>query len=371
VFRGLASVIYKETFHILRDPRTLLLVVLLPCMDMIVFGYAIDLQVRHVPTVVYNLDGREPSRRLVDVFGNSGMFQIVEHVGSDNAMRGRIVRGAARVALKIPPDYTDCLVRGEPTTVQVLIDGSDSVTAMQVLNVANAIALRESLTLVASQLDSAIQVPVEARPRVLYNPDMRTTNFMVPGLVAIVMQGLTMILTAFAIVRERENGTLEQLMVTPVSRLGLMLGKLLPYALIGAFDSAMAVLLMRYLFGVPIAGSVGLLAVLSLSFLFACLGYGLFISTIATSQMQAVQLCALFMLPAVVLSGFMFPLEQMPLPVFAISQFVPATYYVRILRGIILRGAGLPDLWPQALILALMGCSILAIAAGRFHKTLT
>ena len=229
----------------------------------------------------------------------------------------------------------------------MLIDGSDSTVAMQALNVANAIALRKSLSVVAGTLDPRMTPPVEARPRVLFNPDMRTPNFMVPGLVGIVMQVVTLFLTAFAIVREKETGTLEQLMVTPVSRFGLMLGKLIPYGLVGALETVMALSIMRFLFGVPIAGSLLLLAGFALIFLFTVLGMGLLISTLANNQMQALQFAFIIMLPSILLSGFVFPQESMPLPIYYIGQLIPATYFIRILRGIILRGAGFYDLWQQ------------------------
>ncbi len=371
MFRGLASIIYKETFHVLRDPRTLFLMVLVPSMDLTMFGYAIDLDVKHIGTAIYCLDGRQAARDLVDTFQNTGTFRIKEFVNSDREMRDAIVRGRVKVAVKIPPDYSDAILAGRSAKVQVLLDGSDSNVAMQALNVAQAIGLRESLQIVARDIGAQGELPVEMRTRVLFNPDMKTPNFMVPALVAVVMQAVTMILTAFAIVREKENGTLEQLMVTPVSRLGLMLGKLAPYAVIGAFDASMCVFIMHFLFGVPIAGNVALLAGFSTIFLFASLGLGLLVSTIAANQMQAVQLAFVFILPTVMLSGFMFPQEQMPTPIYLLGQIIPATYFIRILRGIILRGAGFADLWPQALCLAFMGVGIIAIASSRFRKTLT
>jgi ABC-type multidrug transport system permease subunit len=343
---------------------------LVPGAQLTIFGYAIDLDVKNIPTVIYNLDGRRESRDLLDTFAHSGYFNFVDTASSDEELHAAVVRGKAKVAIKIPPDYTDELLREGSAKVQVLIDGSDSQVAMQALNVANAIALRESLNIISRVVGKRQAPPVEARPRVLFNPDMRTTNFMVPGLVGIVMQVVTMFLTAFAIVREKENGTLEQLMVTPVSRLGLMLGKLVPYGFIGSVETISVVLLMRFLFGVPIAGSHLLLAGFSLIFLFTALGLGLLISTLANTQIQAVQFSFVIMLPSVLLSGFVFPQESMPLPIYVIGQFIPVTYFIRILRGIILRGAGFEDLWPQAAMLALMGLSLLTISTRRFHKTL-
>ena len=370
MFRGLTSIIYKEIFHIIRDPRAVFLMVLIPGMDMIVFGYAIDLEVSNISTVVYNLDGRRESRELLDMFANSGFFTLTETVHSDEEMNEAVIRGRAKVAIKIPPDYSDQLVRGGNTTVQVLLDGSDSTVAMQALHVVNAIALRKSLDVISSMVDTPGKLPVEARPRVLFNPDMKTPNFMIPGLVVITMQQVTLMLTALSIVREKEHGTLEQLMVTPVSRLGLMLGKLIPCAVFGSLETALVVLIMVVVFGVPIAGSVGLLALFSLSFLFAALGMGLLTSTLSSNQLQAVQFAFVMILPSVLLSGFMFPQESMPRPIYWLGQLIPATYFIRIIRGIILRGAGFYDLLPQAAILTVMGVAVLLIAASRFHKTI-
>lgn len=370
MFRGLSSIIYKEMFHIIRDPKTLFLMLLIPGMDMVIFGYAIDLEVSNIPTAVYNLDGRRESRELEDMLQNSGFFTLKEFVHSDVALNEAVVRGRCSVAVKIPPDYTDQLVRGGSATVQVLLDGSDSTVAMQALQVVNAIALQKSLSIIAESLDAPSKPPVEIRPRVLFNPDMKTPNFMIPGLVAVTMQQVTLMLTALAIVREKEAGTLEQLMVTPVSRLGLLLGKLIPYAVIGILETAITLAIMVGLFQVPIAGSITLLALFSLSFLFTALGMGLLTSTLASNQIQAVQFAFIFILPSVLLSGFMFPLESMPTPIYWLGQALPATYFIRILRGIILRGAGFYDLLPQVVILTGMGIFLLGLAASRFHKTL-
>lgn len=370
MFRGITSIIYKESIHITRDPRTLFLMLLIPGIQLTVFGYAIDLDVKDIRTVVYNLDGRPASRELIDSFVNTGYFKIVGAVQSDDELIASIVRGDAQVGIKIPPDYSDTLLRLSGSKVQVLIDGSNSTVAMQALNVANAIGLRKSLDIVTEKIDPNFEPFIETLPRVLFNPDMRTANFMIPGLVGIVMQLVTMFLTAFAIVREKENGTLEQLMVTPVSRLGLMAGKLAPYALVGAFETCVVLLIMRFLFDVPIAGNLLLLAGFSLIFLFTALGLGLFISTVATSQIQAMQMAFMVMLPSVLLSGFIFPQETMPLPIYIIGQLIPATYFIEILRGIILRGAGFQDLWMNGLVLGVMGIALLTISARRFQKTL-
>lgn len=358
----------------LRDPRTFLLMLVVPSVQLTIFGLAIDLDVKDVPTVVYNLDGRESSRDLLDAFWNTGYFESVGTALSDEQLISAIVRGDAKVGLKIPPDYSDNVLRGRPANIQVLIDGSDSTVAMQALNVANAIALRKSMEIIAHAVDgaagSANGPPIDTRPRMLFNPDMRTANFMVPGLVGVVLQVTTMLLTTFAIVREKENGTLEQLMVTPVSRLGLMVGKLLPYGVIGAMETAFLLTIMRFLFQVPIAGSVALLAIFSVVFLFCALGLGLLISTFAENQIQALQYSIFIIMPSILLSGFVFPVENMPYAIYLIGRLVPVTYFIEILRGIILRDAGFMDLWTQGAVLAGMGLIVLIISTVRFRKTL-
>ncbi|HOZ48122.1 MAG TPA: ABC transporter permease [Candidatus Hydrogenedentes bacterium] len=370
MFRGLTSIVYKETIHILRDPKTLFLMMLIPGIQLVIFGYAIDLDVRNVTTVVYNLDGRQASRDLLDSFRNTGTFNLALDAGSDTELEAAIVRGDAQVGIKIPPDYTDRLLLGEPVAVQVLIDGSNSTVAMQALNVSNAIALTESLDILPRIVGQMTGPPIEVRPRVLFNPDMRTANFMVPGLVAVILQVVIMLLTVVAIVREKEEGTLEQLMVTPVSRFGLMLGKLIPFGVIGLIEIGSVLALMRFLFGVPIAGSLLLLAGFTFIYLFTVLSTGLLISTFATNQLQALQLAFLIVMPSILLSGFIFPQESMPPAIYAIGQVVPATYFIRIMRGIILRDAGFYDLFGSAGILGLIGIVVFVVSALRFRKTL-
>ncbi len=367
-FEGLGAIVYKESRHILRDPRTLFFMLLVPSLQLTIFGYAIDMDVKHIPTAVYNMDGREASSDLVASFINSGYFDVKKTVASDEALFTEIVRGHVGVALKIPPDYTDRVLLGQPVSVQVLIDGSNSTIAMQALNVSSSITLRESITSLAQSLGGPSAPLIESRARVLFNPDMRTANFMVPGLVGVILQMVTMLLTAFSIVREKENGTLEQLMVTPVSRLGLILGKLLPYGVVGVVETISVLIVMRLLFQVPVAGSLLLLGGFTLIFLCCTLGLGLLISTIARTQMESLQISFLVILPSVLLSGFVFPQENMPYPIYIIGQFVPVTYFIHILRGIILRDAGFIDLWQDGAMLAFMAIVVLSIATLRFRK---
>jgi ABC-2 type transport system permease protein len=365
-FRGFSAVFYKETLHVRRDSATLFFSLVIPILQMFLLGYGIDTNVRHVNTVVYNADGRRESRELLDRLKNSDTFNLARWVDNDHDLNDAIVSGTCRVGIKIPVDYSDKLLHGMSAQVLVLIDGSDSSVAGQAINVTTAIGLDESLRRVLGDTDTPFAV--DMRPKVLFNPDSRSPNFFLPGLTAVLLLNVTTFLTAFSIVREKERGTLEQLFVTPVRPMGLLLGKLLPYLGIGFFELCMIVTAMRFLFGVPIHGNVILLAFLSLPYIFVSLSLGILISSKATSQAHAMQLAFLTILPSIFFSGYIFPRETMPKFFYALSFFVPATYFINITRGIILRGAGLVHLWLDALALFAMGTVLLVIAARRFHN---
>ncbi len=365
-FRGFSAVFYKETLHVRRDSATLFFSLVIPILQMFLLGYGIDTNVRHVNTVVYNADGRRESRELLDRLRNSDTFNLARFVDNDHDLNDAIVSGACRVGIKIPVDYSDKLLHGMSAQVLVLIDGSDSSVAGQAINVTTAIGLDESLRRVLGDTDTPFAV--DMRPKILFNPDSRSPNFFLPGLTAVLLLNVTTFLTAFSIVREKERGTLEQLFVTPVRPMGLLLGKLLPYLGIGFFELCMIVTAMRFLFGVPIHGNVILLAFLSLPYIFVSLSLGILISSKATSQAHAMQLAFLTILPSIFFSGYIFPRETMPKFFYALSFFVPATYFINITRGIILRGAGLAHLWLDALALFAMGTFLLVIAARRFHN---
>ena len=372
MFKGFRSIFYKEVIQISRDPLTLALMLLVPMIQLMVFGYAINTDVRNIKTAVYNLDPGPQSRDLLHAFENTDYFQIVRYVDSDEELNKSIVTGRVKVGIKIPPDYSDRLLTGRQATVLVLIDGSDSSIATQSLQVSSQVGLTESLERLTTGIQSSQSrtslLPIEVRPKMLFNPDSRSANFMVPGLIAVILQIITTLLTAFSIVRERERGTLEQLLVTPVRPFGLMLGKLVPYGLIGIVETLTVLTVMRLIFDVPITGSLLLLISLSILFLFTALAIGLLISTKAQSQMQALQLAWLIMLPSVLLSGFMFPRDSMPVVMQVIGYMVPATHFMEIIRGIVLRGATLVDLLPEVLTLALMGIVLLVLCAFRFRK---
>ncbi len=378
---GFAAVLIKELFHIRRQPSTLFFMFLIPILQTTIFGYAIKTQIENIPAVVLDLDGRRHGRELIDRFAATRTFKIVERVLDEPSFDHALSSGRAKVGIRIPPDYSDRLVRGEQVQVQVLIDGSDSQVASTALNSANLLGTSISIAL-ARERGRALQVapardeagepalPVEMRPRLLYNPGLESARFFVPGLVGIILQLVTLFLTAFAVVRERELGTLEQLFVTPVGRAGLLLGKVAPYFLIGVVEALVVLSVMVYVFGVPIRGSLWLLLSLSGLFILCGLGLGLFISTVARSQVSAVQAAFVVMLPSVLLSGFVFPRAEMPLPIYVVTFAIPASYFIEILRGVVLRGADLADLMPH--VLGLLACTILVLGLSvtRFRKQL-
>jgi len=378
---GLLAIMTKEFSHIRRQPSTLFFMFVVPVMQTIIFGYAIDTQIENIPLVVYDLDGRQAGRELADAFKNTRRFKIVRRCHDKDSLRRELATGGAKAALVIPPDYSDRLVRGEQVQVQVLIDGSDSQVATTALNTANLLGLNLSIRYARSKAELAqlapardevgrASLPIEMRARLLYNPDLESAHFFVPGLVGIILQLVTLFLTSFAVVREREIGTLEQLFVTPVGRAGLLLGKLIPYAIVGFVEMLIVLSVMVYLFEVPIHGSLSLLLSLSMLFMICSLGLGLLVSTLARTQLEAVQFAFVIMLPSVLLSGFMFPRSEMPLPIYLVTFLIPVTYFIEILRGVVLRGADFFDLLQPTASLALCCLLILAISVARFRKQL-
>jgi ABC-2 type transport system permease protein len=367
-FTGLIPILRKEAIHIRRDPMALFFTVLIPMVQLFMIGYAIDTNVRDIRTVIYDGAKTQESRRLLDRFVNSDDFMIVKSVYSDEELNREIIAGRARVGIKIPPDYSRKLLAGETAEVLVLVDGSESSVAGEALNVANAIALRESLERALSVSATRQELPVEARPKILFNPDSRSANFLIPGMIAVLMQMMTVLLTAIAIVRERERGTLEQLYMTPIKPLGLMVGKIVPYAVVAYSEICILLVLMRWAFGVPIKGNILLLMLLVTPFILTMLGFGLLISTRAQSYQEATQAAFGTMMPSIFLSGYIFPIETMPKVFQWVSSIIPTTYLIEIFRGIILRGANLGDLWKQGLILTLMSVFMVTVSAMRFRK---
>jgi ABC-type multidrug transport system permease subunit len=365
-FRGLGAILFKEFITVLRDPLTLFFMLFPPLVEMIAFGYALDNDVRHMPMVVLNEDRTVESRQFLDRFVNTETFRIVGEVQNVEELASEIRKGRAYVGLQIPPHFTRDLRTGHPAQVQMLIDGSNSTTALQALNTALSVALTQSIEMMMRESDRRI-VPIEVRPQMLYNPTMRSPNFFVPGVIGIVLQIGTTFATAMAVVRERERGTLEQLLVSPLSRWGLMLGKLIPYWCIGMLMAILLFGIMRFVFAVPIAGSVIAMTASTFIYVFALLSIGLLVATKATNQMQALQMSMAFILPSVFFSGFIFPRETMPWIFYALGSLLPTTYFIALMRAIILRGATFMEYWPSLGILSIMAVLLFCVCSLRFR----
>jgi ABC-2 type transport system permease protein len=364
LFHGLVPVCRKEFLHVARDRGTLFFALLIPMVQLFLFGFAIDTNVRQIPTVVLDESRTQESRRLLERFAASDVFSLRSYASSQDEMYQAIRAGKAQVGVRIPYDYARRLADGSTATVLVLVDGSDSTVAGQAVSTSTGVALTESLV----RVTPGGALPIEVRPSVLYNPATRAANFFVPGLIAILLQVMTILLIALSLVRERERGTLEQLTMTPVAPLGLMVGKMIPYGVLAFGELCAILIVMRVVFLVPIHGNVLLLLVMSLPFLLTVLALGLLISTRAQTQAEAFQLAMGTVLPSVFLSGYIFLIENMPLFFQGVSRLIPATYYIRILRGIILRGAGLRELWLNGVVLIAMGCVMILLAARQFIK---
>jgi ABC-2 type transport system permease protein len=317
--------------------------------------------------IVLNEDRTFESRQLIDRFVNTETFRIVGEVQNVDELTSEIRKGRAYVGLQIPPHFTRDVRAGYPAQVQLLIDGSNSTTALQALNTAVAVALSQSVQRLMAESGRA-HVPIEVRPQMLYNPTMRSPNFFVPGVIGVVLQIGTTFATAMAVVRERERGTLEQLLVSPLSSWGLMLGKLIPYLCLGMTMAILLFGIMRFIFAVPIAGSIVAMLVCTFVYVFALLSLGLFVATKAENQMQALQMSMAFILPSVFFSGFIFPRETMPLIFYAIGAAMPTTYFIALMRAIILRGATFFEYWQSLAIMTGMALGLFCFCALRFRK---
>jgi ABC-2 type transport system permease protein len=372
----LGAIVYKEFIHARRDPMAILFALVMPLLQMTILGTAIDTNIRQIPTVVFDLSGVDQdgakydqgtteSRAFIDRLRNSDTFRLDSYVHSDAELNEALISGKARAAIKIPVDFSRNLLKGNTAHVLLLVDGSDSSVAGQAVNVAGQVALDESLRRI---MPEGSRLPVELRPKLMFNPDSRSPNFFLPGLMAVLTLFVTTMLTAFSIVREKERGTLEQLLVTPIRPMGLLLGKILPYFAFAFLELCVILAFMRFVFQVPIHGNWLLFLLLAMSYLFVNLALGVLISTKANSQAEAMQMAMLTMLPSIFLSGYIFPRDTMPLVFYLLSYCLPATYMVEISRGVILRGAGVIELWGDAAVLTAMGVAVLLLAARRFQR---
>lgn len=363
----------KELLELRQDPRLFGIVIIAPVLQLTVLGYAATTDVKDVPVVVVDADRSAASRELISRFEASDNFTIVGVVSATDQIDQWLERGDAWMALNIPPQYGERIHRGETATIQVVADGTDSNSTNVALGYARVLLTGYTEDLIAERMGG--QAParlISSSVRVWFNPDLVSRDFMIPGIVALLLLVVTTNLSAMAIVREKEVGTLEQLNVTPLARWELITGKLLPYAVVGIIDVALVLVVAILWFEVPMRGSLALLVAMSLVYLLSTLGLGLFISTISATQQQAMMTTTFFFLtPMIYLSGFIFPIENMPAWIQPITYVIPLRYFLVILRGLFLKGVGLATFWPEALALLGWGIAILGLATLRSSKRLT
>jgi ABC-2 type transport system permease protein len=359
----------KEFVQMRRDRLTLGIMIGVPVLQLLLFGYAIQTDVRNIPTVVLDQSRTPESRDIIAAFENTGNFRIIGHVDGRPALDAAIARGDAQAAIVVPNDYPRDLARGRTATVQVIVDAADPLSSQAALAAAGGVAQARNLAILGARWGPAT-LPLEARVRPRYNPGLRSPVYIVPGLVGVILTITMVLITAMAIVRERERGTLEQLIVTPITRTELMLGKIAPYVGVGLVQMTTVLALGRFVFDVPFTGDVLLLYGIAHLFIIASLAFGLFVSTLVRTQQQAMQVSFFFVLPNILLSGFMFPRQAMPLVFQWISLALPLTHFLTVLRGILLKGVGLEALWRETATLLGFSVLLITLAVRRFHKTL-
>ncbi|HWQ13322.1 MAG TPA: ABC transporter permease [Roseiflexaceae bacterium] len=375
MFARILPVIRKEFIHIIRDPRTLAVMFVAPLMQLILLGYAATTDVRNVPLAVFDQDRSPQSRQLVEAFVQSDQFAVARYVASERELAALVDTGAARAGVIVPPTYAADLVAGRGAQVVFVLDGSDPTVASSSLAAARLIGQATATKVQQRALErrgaaASIAPPIEVRTRVWYNPDMASAVFMIPALIGMVLQMQATLLTSSAIVRERERGTIEQLIVTPIRPFELIVGKILPYALVALLITVEVLFAGTFWFGVPIKGSPLLLLAISCLFLLSTLAIGLLISTVANTQQEAFLLTFLTLLPSVFVSGFIYPIEAMPAFLQAVSGVIPLTYFLVVVRGIVIKGVDITALMPQVLSLAVFGSVLIVLASARFRKRL-
>jgi len=370
----LFSIIRKEFIQIMRDRRTLVIILIIPIMQLFLLGYSATNDIRNVPLAVFDQCRCAESRALLDAYRAADYFRIAYTVGSERELRGLIENGQARAAILIPPDYNQRLTAGD-ARVAFILDGSDPTVASTALSAAQFIGQSHATVLMTerlarSGLNLPLQPPLQVRTTVWYNPDLVSSYFMIPGVIGMILYAITSILTATSVVRERERGTIEQLIVTPIRPWELVIGKVLPYVILAFIDTLEVLALGHWWFGVPVRGDFGLILGCSGLLLLSGLGIGLFASTIANTQQEAMLTVWMTLLPSIFLSGFFFPLEAMPNVLQWISYFIPLRYYLVIIRALLIKGVGAGPIWSEILALALFGIAIMGAASVRFRKRL-
>ena len=374
--RRFRALIKKEMTHMLRDPRTLVFIFLMPIMQLVLLGFVNNTDIKNVPTVIFNQDNSRASRTLLDSFNSTGYFSFDYAVYSQVEVNDLIDSGKASVGIVIPPDYGSNLTTGKTADVLVLLDGSNPTVAGSVLSAAALVGQAHGASVRTKQLSlrgpvgGAGTSPVDVRTRVLYNPDLLSSYNLVPGLVAMILFQTATSLTALAIVKERERGTIEQLIVTPIRSWELIVAKIIPYILVSFANTVLIMAVGTFLFGVPLRGSLVLLFSLVGLYLLPTLGLGLLISTAAKTQQQAQLMTMPIMLPSMLLSGVFFPTSSLPVFLQMVGNLLPLTYFVYILRSIVVKGVGLNMIMPQVIALTIFAILLLGLAARRFQKTL-
>lgn len=375
MWHRLQSLIRKEFIQIVRDPRTLAMTFIMPVVMMFLLGYAATNDVRNIALVVLDRDQTPASRRLIDAYRVADYFTIAQPVGSEEELRDLIDRNAARAGLIIPPGYGRDLAGWDSAQVAFILDGSDPTVASTALAAAQLIGQSLSTQTSIERMEMrgqtvVTQQPIEVRTQVWFNPGLISSYYMVPAMIGIILQYLTIMLTATSIVRERERGTIEQLIVTPLRSWEMIVGKLVPYVLIAFLNTIEVLTIGVILFHVPINGDLSLLLALTALFLVTTLGIGLLISSIANTQQEAMLTTTFTLLPSIFLSGFFFPLAAMPVWLQVLSYAIPLRYFLIIVRGIVLKGVGLPALWPEVVALSIFAFVVMSAAVSRFRRSL-
>jgi ABC-2 type transport system permease protein len=369
MFERIRQMIIKEFIQVFRDRRMKAIIFVVPLIQLMIFGYAVTMDVNNIPTAVYDLDKSYESRELLRRLESSGYFDILYFVESPEAIKELLDKGKVITAIQMNRGFSADIKKGIKTEIQILLDGTDSNTATIAMNYASRVVAKYAADIGIKHLPSSPAL-LDVRTRAWYNPDLKSRNYNVPGVIALMIMLICLLLTSMAIVREREIGTMEQLMVTPIKPIEFILGKTIPFALIGFFDMFLVAVVGLSWFNIPIRGSIPLLTLSTAIYLLSVLGIGLFISTISKTQQQALMATFLFFAPAVLLSGFMFPIENMPEIIQYGTYLNPLRYFLVILRGIFLKGNGINILWPQMAALLAIGITVITISSLRFTKRL-
>ena len=370
----LRALLLKEFIQMRRDRLTFAMMIGLPIIQLLLFGFAINTDVKHLPTVVFDQSRSPESRDLLESFSASGYFDFLHAANSFQDVNSRIDDGDAKVGIVLPPDFAEHVRSGRTASIQVIVDASDSMAASSAISTAATIGQLRSQAIMIKRMEAftgrVTGLPYEIRIRPWYNPDFVTAFYMVPGIMGMILTMTMVMITSMAIVREREHGTLEQLIVTPMKSYELMLGKIIPYIFVGLVQATVAMTVGVLVFDVPMRGNLIELLLFTLLFIVASLSLGILISNFARTQMQAMQLSFFIFMPSVLLSGFMFPREAMPEFFYQIGKLLPLTFYLQIMRGIVLKGVGIKALWPQVGALMLFTSIVLTVSVLKFRKKL-